>query len=280
MLSMKGTFTTPYRSQSNGLCECMNQTIENIIKCTVREERSILDKSQDLVMVAYHATPQTSTGFTRNMLVIGKEMNMPVVLIDGSLNSGRQLHNYECYCSYVEELRNLMVDAYFRMRKCLGDAGTRQKMYHDSDTVPHHIKKIDWIIYWHKPTAMQTLSSGWTGPFVVIEKVSVVDYRIQLNPTGHSKVINIDQLILDPRHQDRANCVREELAHQIEEREIDVGTDLIISQQTTVGIRIACQTSDTDPIIVSNDTVAPILIVCMSSKRKQKPHLIVYYLQI
>ncbi len=37
MLSMKGTFTAPYRPQSNGLCECMNQTIENIIKCTVRE---------------------------------------------------------------------------------------------------------------------------------------------------------------------------------------------------------------------------------------------------
>ncbi len=38
MLSMKGTFTMPYWPQSNGLCERMNQTIENIIKCTVREE--------------------------------------------------------------------------------------------------------------------------------------------------------------------------------------------------------------------------------------------------
>ncbi len=40
MLSMKGTFTMTYRPQSNGLCECMNQTIENIIKCTVREEQT------------------------------------------------------------------------------------------------------------------------------------------------------------------------------------------------------------------------------------------------
>ncbi len=35
-------------------------------------------------------------------------------------------------------------------------------------------------------TAMQTLSSGWIGPFVVTEKVSVVDYRTQLNPTEPS----------------------------------------------------------------------------------------------
>ncbi len=38
MLSMKDTFTMIYRPQSNGLCECMNQMIENIIKYTVREE--------------------------------------------------------------------------------------------------------------------------------------------------------------------------------------------------------------------------------------------------
>ncbi len=59
MLNMKGTFTTPYWPQLNGLCERMNQTIENIIKCTVREERTTWEKSLDLVMIAYHATPHT-----------------------------------------------------------------------------------------------------------------------------------------------------------------------------------------------------------------------------
>ncbi len=35
--------------------------------------------------------------------------------------------NYDCYCSYVEELRNLMVVAYFRMGKCKGDACSHQR---------------------------------------------------------------------------------------------------------------------------------------------------------
>ncbi len=130
--------------------------------------------------------------------------------------------------------------------------------------------KGDWVIYWHKPTAMQTLYSGWTGPYVVIEKVSVVDNRIQLNPTGPSKVEHVDQLILDPCHQDRANSVRDELALQINEWVIDVGTDTIISQQTTVGVSIACQTSDKDPIVVSNNKVALTIIVRWSSRRKLK----------
>ncbi len=131
--------------------------------------------------------------------------------IYGSPNSRRKLHNYYCYCSYVEDLRNSMVNAYFRTRTCLGDAANRQKMYYDRSTTPHHFKKRDLVIYWHKPTAMQTLSSGWTGPFVVTEKVSVVDYRIQLNPTGPSKVVHVEQLILDSYHQDRTNWVRNEL---------------------------------------------------------------------
>ncbi len=81
MLSMKSTFRTSYRPKSNSLCERMNQTIENITKCTVREERSTLDKFLDLVMMVYRATPQTSIGFTPNMLVAEKEMNMAVDLI-------------------------------------------------------------------------------------------------------------------------------------------------------------------------------------------------------
>ncbi len=61
MLSMKGTFTTPYRPQSNCLCVRMNQTIDNIIKCTRRDEQNTWYKSLDLVTMAYWTNPQTST---------------------------------------------------------------------------------------------------------------------------------------------------------------------------------------------------------------------------
>ncbi len=217
-------------------------------------------------MMAYRSTPQTSTGFTSNMLVTGKEKNMPVDLIYGYQNSGRRLHNYDCYCNYVEDLQNSLIDAYFRTRTCLGEAANRQKKYYDRDTTPRHFKKGDWVIYWHKPTAMQTLSSGWTGPSLVMEKVSVVDYRIQMNPTGPSKVVHVDQLILDPCHQDRANWVRDELARHIEERVIDVGTDPIESRTMTVRVSIVCQTSDTDPIVIANDNIAPTSTIHRSSR--------------
>ncbi len=127
---------------------------------------------------------------------------------------------------------------------------------------------------------MQTLSNGWTGPFIVTEKVSVVNYRIQMNPAGPSKVVHVDQLILDPCHQDRANWVRDKLTRRTEERVIDVGTDPINSRMTTLGVNMACQTSDTDPIVVANDNKALTSTVHRSSKPKRKPSHFYYYLQI
>ncbi len=90
----------------------------------------------------------------------------------------------------------------------------------------------------------------------------------------------MDQLILDPCHQDRANYIREGHACKIDERVIDMGTDPIRPQRTTVGVSIACQTSDSDPIVVSNDKAAPTIIIRKSSRRKKKPCRLVYYLQI
>ncbi len=79
-------------------------------------------------------------------------------------------------------------------------------------------------------------------------------------------MVHVDQVILNPCHQDRANWVRDELVRQSDESVIDVGTDTIASQQTTVGVSIVCQTSDTDPIVVSNDKVALMIIVRWSSR--------------
>ncbi len=60
-----------------------------------------------------------------------------------------------------------MVDAYFNARQCLGEDAFRLNIYCERDTTPHHFGKGDWVIYWHKPTSMQTLSSGCRGTFVV-----------------------------------------------------------------------------------------------------------------
>ncbi len=71
---------------------------------------------------------------------------MPCDLIYGSLMSRGILPNYDCYCTYVKDLRNSMVDTYLNTGQCLGEAAITQKIYYDRDTTPHHFKKGDRII--------------------------------------------------------------------------------------------------------------------------------------
>ncbi len=53
LLGVKGTFTTPYQPQVNGLCECTNQTIEGILKTLVRENRIHWDNDLAFALMAY-----------------------------------------------------------------------------------------------------------------------------------------------------------------------------------------------------------------------------------
>ncbi len=73
----------------------------------------------------------------------------------------------------------------------MGIAANRQRIYHDKDTATRFFKPGDWVLYWNKPKSLQTLSSGWTGPFIMVEKVTPVDYTIQFPPDGKRKTSTV-----------------------------------------------------------------------------------------
>ncbi len=114
----------------------------------------------------------------------------------------------------------------------------------------------------------------------MVGQVSVVDYRIQLRPEGSSKVVHVDQLWLDPCHQDRPNWITDEMNHCEVERITTRGTDPFHPRTVTVGVSITCQTSDTDPIFIENNNPTPKVTVHRSMRRKRRPICLVYYLQI
>ncbi len=53
LLGVKGTFTTPYRPQANGLCERTNQTIEGILRTLIRDNTKQWDNDLAFALMAY-----------------------------------------------------------------------------------------------------------------------------------------------------------------------------------------------------------------------------------
>jgi hypothetical protein len=56
-------------------------------------------------------------------------------------------------------------------------------------------KEGDWVLFYLKRLANQTLTSGWTGPHVIVKKVGDSTYKIQSKPEGSTKVVNVDNLM-------------------------------------------------------------------------------------
>ena len=81
LFQMDKTTTTPYRPQSDGLAERMNRNIIDLLFKFVSENLEDWDEHLPYIMAAYRATVQEPTKCTSNLLMLGRETNMPIDLI-------------------------------------------------------------------------------------------------------------------------------------------------------------------------------------------------------
>ena len=51
-----------------------------------------------------------------------------------------------------------------------------------------------WVFRWYPPAAHTKFGSGWTGPYLVIGKISDLVYQIQASRRSKPKVVHLDHL--------------------------------------------------------------------------------------
>ena len=74
-------FSLQYHPQSNGLVERMNQTLIGYLQSYVGRYPEYWPKYLDQAVGAYNATVHAITGYTPNMLMMGKEVRLPLSLL-------------------------------------------------------------------------------------------------------------------------------------------------------------------------------------------------------
>ncbi len=81
----------------------MNQTIKKILKTLIHDNRRQWDNDLAFALMAYRATPHSTTGFSPNMLVYDRENSMPCDILYGQIGAvyNRQ-HSY--FYEYVNKL--------------------------------------------------------------------------------------------------------------------------------------------------------------------------------
>ena len=181
--------TTPYRPQSDGLVERFNRSVLAMLSAYVSMTLTDWDDKLPFVMAAYRATAHSSTGFTPNSLVFGREIHLP---LDIYFPMVTKPEHPACPNLYVEWLRRTLRFAHSVARKSLKGAARTQKSVYDKRSRERHFEVGQLVLYWYPPRARKKLSYGWCGPYVVLAKPGPVTYELQHLETNDTRVVHVD----------------------------------------------------------------------------------------
>jgi transposase InsO family protein len=192
LLGMEKTQTTPYNPSSDGLVERVNRTIQNMLRAFVNENRDDWDEAVPYLAMAYRATEQESTKCTPNMMMLGRELELPVDVQYTPMGNGSE--EERCYVQYAEWLRLVMRCAHSLARKHLEKAAIRQKRNYDGTAVSRCFQTGDWVYLQDFRESKIKLGLKWKGPYVVTRRRSDVTLDIQASPDRPVQTVHIKQV--------------------------------------------------------------------------------------
>ena len=185
--------TTAYKPSTNGVVERFHRTLNSMLGKVVSESQRDWDEKLPFVLAAYRASPHESTGFSPNMLFLGRETRMPLDLIMGLPQEDQQRSTDD----FVAEMRERASTAYEMAREKLRISAERRKASYDIRVKEAKYSVGDWVWY-HYPRRYRSKSPKWQknyiGPFLVVRIIEPVNYVIQRSARSKPFVVHGDKL--------------------------------------------------------------------------------------
>lgn len=195
LLEINKSQTTPLHPSSDGLVERMNRTVKSMLSKFVRSDQKDWDTYIDYIVMAYNTTPQESTGVSPHRLVYGEEMLVPLDIMTENIPENRDSEVNKS--QYATDLSAKMRKMYELVRENLKEAACRQKKQYDCRVTEYNYSVGDkvWRNQWQSPPGIKaSIRRHWTGPWMVVEKLCDVLFRIKHSATSPSVVIHGDNL--------------------------------------------------------------------------------------
>ena len=195
-LGIHKTRTTAYNPKSDGLIERFNKTLIDMVASLLDPQKHQRDWDLQLpyACAAYRSAVQASTGETPNMLMLGREVSLPLDVMTEA--APEDDHHQPNTTDYAEDLRHRLRKADERVRADLNHVKRRQKHHYDRKATKGKASAGDFV--WlqsrmRKRGMSKKLANRWTGPYLVIKKLSDVIIRIQHSPKSKPTVVHLDR---------------------------------------------------------------------------------------
>ena len=185
--------TTPYRPSSNGQVERMNREILNKLRVHIDGRQAVWDLYLPFVGMAMRATVNRSTGFTPNMMMLGREVNLPMDFLATVPNEEEAFLDE---AEYVQQLRLSLQEIRNCAREKLGDTLHSRKRTYDRKL---HVDTYDVgdLVYLlnsaGKVGQSRKLQPVYTGPHLIVKKLSDILFTT-VNSRGRQQVIHHDRM--------------------------------------------------------------------------------------
>ena len=194
LLEIEKVHCTPWHPQANGSVEKFNQVLLNMLSMYVDKNQKDWDKYLPLLTSAYRSCDHVATGYSPNLLMLGRETIQPIELILGRCDSSAEDTDES---DYVAKLREKMTQAHKIVRSTIQQDCNRQKR--DFDTSRNFNKyEQGGLVYVRtnikKKGLSPKLQPNWEGPFIIVRKISDLIFEIRSSQAGRTKVIHHDRL--------------------------------------------------------------------------------------
>jgi hypothetical protein len=196
MLEINKSRTTAYHPQSDGLVERMNRTLEAMLAMFTSNSQRDWDEYLPYVMMAYRSAVQDTTGYSPNQMMLGRETELPIDILIGhpeeDVIEGHQNR-------YVDEMKQKMTLVHETARKNIKIRSDRQKRNYDLKAQPRRYEPGEavWLHNFARKKGIRPkLSRTWEGPYLIVDRLSDVTYRIQQSVKSKKKVVHFDRLKL------------------------------------------------------------------------------------
>ena len=178
LLHVAKTRTTAYRPSSNGQIERCNRTLVQMIRCFLLEKDHDWDQYVPQLAGAMRATTNRTTGFTANLMMLGREVVLPADVVFPIPGLKQQEP-----ASYVQQLLQRLHEVHHVARRAIKGAQAYQKKHYDRSLLKCVYETGDLVYVFNSPALRpgegSKLRPVWVGPSLIVEVLSPVLFRVR-----------------------------------------------------------------------------------------------------
>lgn len=193
-MGVKKSATTPYRPESNGICERFNRTMHELLRTLPAEKKKRWTEHLQELTHAYNTTPHASTGFSPFYLMFGRDCRMPVDMLLGTHEEFDKVPS-----TWVEKQYRRLNEAYELARQQMKREADRRKRLYDSKVQDHPLNIGDRVYRRKRVQGRNKIQDAWgSRVFKVIEKIADHDVYTVEPADGFGAPKNLNRRELRP----------------------------------------------------------------------------------